>query len=378
MRKLGSDFRAAVLGYFGAGADIIRATVELKSPGTNLDAPQGGGYGPVSPVEQAFRASAGSAASWVVVSNFDEIRLYHADDPSRANVIKLSDVTTVETARRALALLDRRSLLGGATPSSTAIESSPLERLRAGGRPSMLNAQEPSIRLLQECYLVASDANIPFHLLDDGLQEALARGQRYAGYPRWPQCSGPPYEFLLDLDRLVLSTPDPEDASRELSRFEFSKNGVLRSWEAVFDRDDSGTRLAACNAEELARRVALFVLLCRTAFQHAANTSEVAFRWRLYDLKTGVSCHTPATWLGTTGETRRLQIHRDQPVAMASAGHDLRLDRLSGANNLAHLVTPVVRELLYPFEYRSVAVTRRVAPNDHDMGLTLQEVLKLC
>lgn len=70
----------ARLGWFGAGLDRTRVVVELKAPGADLDAKQGAAYGKLTPVEQAFGYAAKvDGCRWVVLSNFQELRLYRTE-----------------------------------------------------------------------------------------------------------------------------------------------------------------------------------------------------------------------------------------------------------------------------------------------------------
>ncbi|KYG05073.1 hypothetical protein BE21_43005, partial [Sorangium cellulosum] len=85
------------LGFFGLGEHTVLGTAELKSPGTDLDAPQWtGNYKGTTPVEQALSAARGHGAAcrWVLVSNFRELRLYDARSPDAplATVADLRDV----------------------------------------------------------------------------------------------------------------------------------------------------------------------------------------------------------------------------------------------------------------------------------------------
>jgi len=68
----------AVLGVLGAvEVEQVRAVVEVKAPGINLDARQSSRGDRLSPVDQCFLyASQFEDVRWVVVTNFDEIRLY--------------------------------------------------------------------------------------------------------------------------------------------------------------------------------------------------------------------------------------------------------------------------------------------------------------
>lgn len=67
----------AILGWFEPGGSrTVRAVVEIKPPGTNLDG-RSARTDRLSPVDQAFLyASNFTDVHWALVSNFDEIRLY--------------------------------------------------------------------------------------------------------------------------------------------------------------------------------------------------------------------------------------------------------------------------------------------------------------
>lgn len=71
-------------GTGGLKRDRRLAVGELKSPGTDLDGGENGSEGIESPVEQAFDYSNknGLSLRWVVVTNMEEIRLYHQNSVS--------------------------------------------------------------------------------------------------------------------------------------------------------------------------------------------------------------------------------------------------------------------------------------------------------
>lgn len=82
--ETGSGFPDFLIGHFGhvdgeLDPDHRVAVGELKDPNTDLDSGAGSGEGIRSPVEQAFNYSNknGLGLRWVIVSNMDEIRLYH-------------------------------------------------------------------------------------------------------------------------------------------------------------------------------------------------------------------------------------------------------------------------------------------------------------
>ena len=100
----------------GALGGPVRAVVELKDARTNLDAKQK--LGPKgraeTPVEQAFSypSKMGSSCRWVVVSNFVELRLYAANDQTRAEVFDFRTLPDQPAAlQRFFALLGAGQLL---------------------------------------------------------------------------------------------------------------------------------------------------------------------------------------------------------------------------------------------------------------------------
>lgn len=69
-----------VLGFFDGNNKDIRVVIELKGPNTDLDLKQKSRKNQQTPVEQAFSYAPkyGSNYSWIIVSNFIEIRLYYS------------------------------------------------------------------------------------------------------------------------------------------------------------------------------------------------------------------------------------------------------------------------------------------------------------
>lgn len=77
--KVDSSKPDAVLGYFNNGKENdVKVIVELKAPNTNLDEKQKRQNDNRTPVDQAFSYAPkyGGSCKWVIVSNFNEIRLY--------------------------------------------------------------------------------------------------------------------------------------------------------------------------------------------------------------------------------------------------------------------------------------------------------------
>ena len=107
------DFAADGKGALGGP---VRAVVELKDARTSLDAKQrlGTKGRAETPVEQAFSypSKMGASCRWVLVSNFVELRLYAANDQTRAEVFRLDTLPDQpDQLRRFFALLAAGQLL---------------------------------------------------------------------------------------------------------------------------------------------------------------------------------------------------------------------------------------------------------------------------
>ncbi|MCS6822051.1 MAG: BREX-1 system adenine-specific DNA-methyltransferase PglX [Microscillaceae bacterium] len=75
-----------VLGFFGVNTTpIVKVAIEIKRLEVNLDRPQAQRQDNFTPVEQGFyyASQAKDTCEWVIVSNFNEIRLYHYTDTKR-------------------------------------------------------------------------------------------------------------------------------------------------------------------------------------------------------------------------------------------------------------------------------------------------------
>jgi type I restriction-modification system DNA methylase subunit len=106
-----------VLGFFSMtektkNADV-RAVIELKDALTDLDRAQNRLGDKRTPVEQAFSYSskAGGHCKWVIVSNFREIRLYHASDQSRYESFIVGDLASDEHLKRFFFLVQKDHLI---------------------------------------------------------------------------------------------------------------------------------------------------------------------------------------------------------------------------------------------------------------------------
>lgn len=101
------------LGFFTSKEQDIRAVIELKNIRTDLDAKQHRKHDKRSPVEQAFGYvhKSGKHCRWVIVSNYEEIRLYHADSSGEYEQFLLPELTEESEFKRFYALLSAENLL---------------------------------------------------------------------------------------------------------------------------------------------------------------------------------------------------------------------------------------------------------------------------
>lgn len=107
------------LGYFREGTSDVRAVIELKGYGINLDKPQNRADFKGSPVEQAFSYAPkmGGKCRWVLVSNYEEIRLYAAADASRYESFRIAELLQNGNFDRFLFLLHKGRLFLETQPS---------------------------------------------------------------------------------------------------------------------------------------------------------------------------------------------------------------------------------------------------------------------
>ncbi|MDQ1352405.1 MAG: hypothetical protein QG657_2711 [Acidobacteriota bacterium] len=105
------------LGFFSMADNAInadvRAIVELKDALTDLDKAQNRLGDKRTPVEQAFSYSskAGGRCKWVIVSNFKEIRLYHASDQSRYENFMVPELLNPDNLKRFFFMLQKERLI---------------------------------------------------------------------------------------------------------------------------------------------------------------------------------------------------------------------------------------------------------------------------
>jgi hypothetical protein len=113
--------------FWGDKRDVVVASAEFKDPGMNLDAPQTDRKEKISAVAQAFRTAAGfQGCLWILVSNFRELRLYHAQRSEEPLVsLDLHEIRTPRQLAVLCAHFDFDALVGnrGTSEMSTMLNS---------------------------------------------------------------------------------------------------------------------------------------------------------------------------------------------------------------------------------------------------------------
>ncbi len=98
--------------FFTQEKTDIRGIIELKSATADLDAKQSKGYQKQTPVEQvSYAPKHGKKCQWVLVSNYVELRLYHASSQVEYERFLLADLTNEQEFKRFYFLLARDQLL---------------------------------------------------------------------------------------------------------------------------------------------------------------------------------------------------------------------------------------------------------------------------
>ncbi len=128
-----------VLGFFHRdGEATVKAVIELKGSKINLDKKQNRKDFPGTPVEQAFSyvPKMGGQCRWVIVSDFVEIRLYHASDMRRFERFFIPDLLVNGDLKRFFFLLYKDRLFwqnGGVSPVESLLENrqATLEKIEA-------------------------------------------------------------------------------------------------------------------------------------------------------------------------------------------------------------------------------------------------------
>jgi hypothetical protein len=335
------------LGFFRPRSGSPLGVVELKDPGTDLDEPQRSGrYRGVTPVVQAHRQAEGATSTqWVVVSNFDEMRLYRAGVIDRCERIVLSEVLSATAFSRAHSLFSRETLLGKEGAKS------PLERIYSGGSPMDVPSRPNTVRLIQSAIPLAPPDE-PFALpkMHDALKYALQ------GLPVWarnnwlPVATSNGIEF--DEDRLFLTFGQLQ------ARVEFTTAGVLHLSERLPETDDRSITPTA-----ITQRTAMFLLLAATTTGLLAK-GYLQVAADLLDLD--------GAWLRPEGITPRLRTGSG-----VNGTHAPPRQRSLEGNWSQAWATPIletVGELLFPFEARELEKVTRFLPTKEQIQRDIDAV----
>ncbi|MBK7823499.1 MAG: hypothetical protein IPJ61_21165 [Tessaracoccus sp.] len=311
------------LGFFGPGVERRLVHAELKKHGTDLDHPQfSGSYGGRTPVQQAFDAVARTpTVEWVLVSNFDELRLYNRRSQTRCEKIVLSDIASHGDLQRAYALLGRPTLIGKAE------QPSPLLRLLDGGPPMLLPSQPSGIRLIHEARAAdGSEGSLPE--MDSSFRDALAATNGWS----WAGLYGDP--AFVD-DRLVVVN---DRAAVLRARLEYTRNGVVRLQERLDTEEPSGQAPPVLiSAETIAARMAMFMVTAGRMLAPFPGRKTV--RWTLLDGNNLVVLNAPARGL------------RGGPAEISTKDFDPDIDAPKSASreHLSLYLTRAIRDLLFPW-----------------------------
>lgn len=356
-RRRYDDF---ALGFFEGDEGSRLVLAELKSPGTDLEAPQTSGrYAGRTPIEQAFDAAAGSEARWIVVSNFDEIRIFSTSSAALWESIRLTDILSIGELARAYALLGKPSLLG-----CDATKPSPLDNLEQGNGPMIVPKKDNAIRLVQEARLKDPSEEFSFPELDDALQAGLVLVPSDGLYT-WPlRLKG--QEPALSRDRLVVELSTEEDGL--LSRLELTKNAVLRVSEYL-PLDTPGV-----NAHDLCIRVGFFVMLANETLGQFAD-EPILYESTLHETQGAMLSNIQALANGAPSVAFRAPGDMES-IRASTSSRRVQTPTKQDMNSLpawGKVCYDLVRELIFPFEGRRPAtgLLSRVRPDENSVTSVL-------
>jgi len=111
--NIDGKFADGALGFFTAQNSLVRAVIELKDPNSELDSKQTRFNDNRTPVEQAFsyQHKTGKECRWVIVSNFNEIRLYHSNSSTEYELFFISELAKPEKFNQFFYLLNSKNLI---------------------------------------------------------------------------------------------------------------------------------------------------------------------------------------------------------------------------------------------------------------------------
>jgi hypothetical protein len=343
------------LGFFGLGADVRLLHAEFKGYPTNLDKVQtGGGHRGQTPIEQAFDAATKDPnVQWVLVSNFDEMRLYHRTDRTCFERVLLSDIVSNDDLRCAHVLLSRRTLLG------TSGHASPLLQMFNGGHPMLLPTQPHCVRLVHEARaLVSGDEEASLPAMDDAFRAALA-----AVPP------GPAWDWYVPRDvdpeyangRLVIDTS--AQASMPI-RVEYTRDGVVRLQEYLPNDHDAAKSSVVVSADDVARHVGMFLGLSSRMLT-PVFPGPLAFRWSVLD----------GTSLTILRPNRGPLLSKVDEVTTKEFQPDAKDPGPATRSHIAGYLSKALKELLFPWEHKpTYGRVERIDWTDQRMENVLEQL----
>lgn len=327
-RRYYDDFS---LGFFGPTLDERKVLAELKDLGTNLDAPQkSGSYGGMTTIEQAFRTAATNPTiDWVMVSNFDEIRLYRSNNPGKYEKVVLSEIISYSEFQYAYVLFSRRTLLGEQG------KKSPLLKLSDGDKKMLLPARKgEQIRLIQEIAIPDPHGRMmPLHMMDEYLTAALTniRSQYIWSSPD------------LEDDQLVSAYRDEQRGVE--GRVEYSRANILRLSQYVRPKQviTPKGKTPLIEAIWIAYNIALFINLAINVISKHTSMYSARYQAHLCEVEGAVlEC---SNWAGVDNIL-------DLQMGIDSTHVSLQ-DYEFHEKAVVQTVTEIIRELLFPFVRKS-------------------------
>lgn len=174
------------LGVYAPEGEMFLASAELKGSEADLDAPQTGNYGGLSPVQQAFKAVRGiSECRWVIISNLLELRLYRRIDltqddaipPGPIAVASLVDVWDQNDLARLCAHFDRAALVGRSKDMSGRPRSELMAALEQRHPATPVDAEKDRIRAVI-LFTPRIEEDLPMFLIERRLRDAIATSPR--------------------------------------------------------------------------------------------------------------------------------------------------------------------------------------------------------
>jgi hypothetical protein len=334
------------LGFFRADQTETVVTAELKGPDADLDAPQGGNYGGSSPVQQAMQAAIAAGAVWCIVSNTNELRLYHVPDDATYERVFLLDVVSPNDFRRAHALFSRRCLLG-----REKADPSPLSRFHnhiAAGESMLVEKRPNRIRLVQRIRPANTHGReFAFTRLSAALRDAQQGGNTDFERPR------------LEHDRLI--SERLEANGRSWHRVAVVKSGLLVcSYSVPLDYPENATTISV-DPGEIASLLSEMTIFGWRFFETLAAENPLVYEWSLEDLSVQVQLNDTGQW----AKPPCFEALKCMPTVDRMSAPEIQFGRPINRATVQTELADAVRELFFPFERMNDENKRcRLEPSD--------------